>query len=142
MNIGEPIWLNLGLVEAIHERQIAEHGGGTGMRDRALLESALARPQQRAAYGGAEVELTDLAAAYAFGIARNHPFVDGNKRTAYIAMRLFLLLNGWELVAPMPDRYQKMIALAAGELEERELADWLRTNSRPEQVSEPEGAYG
>jgi len=86
--------------------------------------------------------LTDLAAAYVLGIARNHPFADGTRRTAYIAMRLFLLLNGWELVASMPDRYQKMVALAAGELDEAELADWLHANSRPEQLSESDRAYG
>lgn len=138
----DPVWISIDLVEAVHERQIAEHGGGSGIRDKGMLESALARAQQLQAYGGEEsVDIPALAAAYGYGIARNHAFVDGNKRTAYVVMRLFLLLNGWELVAGMPDRYTTMLALAAGELSEAELADWLRANSRPEQVSEKAVQY-
>jgi death-on-curing protein len=137
----DPVWVPIALVEAVHERQIAEHGGGSGIRDRGMLESALARAQQLQAYGGADVDIPALAAAYGYGIARNHAFVDGNKRTAYVVMRLFLAMNGWDLVAPMPDRYATMIDLAAGELSEEALADWLRRNSRPEQVSEPDASY-
>lgn len=137
----DPVWVSADLVEAVHERQIAEHGGGSGIRDRGLLESALAKPQQLYAYGEEDVDIPALAAAYGYGIARNHAFVDGNKRTAYVVMRLFLVLNGWELVALMPDRYTTMLALAAGDLSESELVEWLRTNSRPAQVSEPDASY-
>lgn len=141
MTMPEPRWLPIELVEAIHDRQIAEHGGGSGMRDRTLLESALARPLQLHAYGGHEVDEPALAAAYGFGIARNHPFADGNKRTAYVAMRLFLRINGWDLVAEPSERYRIMIQLAAGEVSEDELVAWLRANTRPERVSEPSAAY-
>lgn len=137
----DPVWVSADLVEAVHERQIAEHGGGSGIRDRGLLESALAKPQQLYAYGEEDVDIPALAAAYGYGIARNHAFVDGNKRTAYVVMRLFLVLNGWELVALMPDRYTTMLALAAGDLSESELVEWLRTNSRPAQVSESDASY-
>ncbi|MGK7295895.1 MAG: type II toxin-antitoxin system death-on-curing family toxin [Candidatus Wenzhouxiangella sp. M2_3B_020] len=141
MTPGEPRWLSPELVEAIHERQIAEHGGTAGMRDRTLLESALARARQLHAYGGTDVDEPAMAAAYGFGIARNHPFADGNKRSAYVAMRLFMKLNGWDLVADPQDRYRTMIRLAAGEISEPELADWLRANSRPDRVSEPASRY-
>ena len=141
MIAGDPVWVSAELVEAVHERQIAEHGGGAGIRDRGLLESALAKPRQLYAYGDEDVDISALAAAYGYGIARNHAFVDGNKRTAYVVMRLFLVLNGWELVARMPDRYTTMIDLAAGHLAELELADWLRANSRPEKISEPDAGY-
>lgn len=141
MTVRDPVWVSIELVEAVHERQIAEHGGGTGIRDKGMLESAIARPQQLQVYGGEEVDIPALAAAYAYGIARNHAFVDGNKRTAYVVMRLFLVINGWDIVAPMPDRYATMLALAAGEISEAELADWLRANSRPEQINEPGESY-
>tara|TARA_Y100001933_G_scaffold175742_1_gene174234 strand:+ start:838 stop:1266 length:429 start_codon:yes stop_codon:yes gene_type:complete len=141
MIAGDPVWVSAELVEAVHERQIAEHGGGAGIRDRGLLESALAKPRQLYAYGDEDVDISALAAAYGYGIARNHAFVDGNKRTAYVVMRLFLVLNGWELVARMPDRYTTMIDLAAGHLAESELADWLRANSRSEKISEPDAGY-
>lgn len=137
----DPAWVPIALVEAVHERQIAEHGGGSGIRDQGMLESAVARAQQLQAYGGTEVDIPALAAAYGYGIARNHAFVDGSKRTAYVVMRLFLAMNGWDLVASMPDRYSAMIDLAAGHLAESELADWLRANSRPQQVSEPDASY-
>ena len=126
----EPIWISDELVEAIHERQIAEHGGGSGIRDRSMMESALARPQQRFAYEES-ADIPSLAAAYAFGIARNHPFVDGNKRTAYVVCRTFLVLNGWDLVGSLSDRYPVFLSLAAGELTEEALTDWLRTSSGP-----------
>ena len=117
---------------AVHDRQLAEHGGGAGIRDEALLESALARPVNRWAYGEDE-DLAALAAAYAFGIARNHPFVDGNKRTAWVFGRLFLALNGVSLRFAAEDAIRIMLALAAGEVSEEALADWFRERvaSRP-----------
>jgi death on curing protein len=120
----EPRWLDKAVALAIHDRQLAEHGGGGGVRDDGLLESALARPVNRWAYGDDDPAL--LAAAYAFGIARNHPFVDGNKRTAWVLARLFLVLNEHELVFEAPDAVTAMLALAAGELSEEALADWFR----------------
>ena len=141
MTMDEPRWLNLRFVEAVHARQLAEHGGKSGLRDRAGLESALARPRQLFAYGGAGVDMPALAAAYAFGIARNHPFVDGNKRTAYVACRTFLVLNRHDLVGPLPERYPIFLALAAGEIDADELTEWLRARVRSDQVNEPAGAY-
>ncbi len=135
------IWISAELAEAIHERQLAEHGGPSGVRDRGLFESALARPRQLAAYGEAEVDAPALAAAYAFGLARNHPFIDGNKRTAYVVCRTFLLLNGWDMVGPLADRYPVFLSLAEGTLSENELADWLRHHARPQAVSEAAAAY-
>lgn len=123
----EPDWLSKGLILAIHDEQLAEHGGGAGVRDDGLLESALARPQNRLAYDEA-VDLATLAAAYAFGIARNHPFVDGNKRTAFVAAEVFLDLNGMTLTASDEDCVLTMLRLAAGEIEEDAFADWLRAN--------------
>ena len=122
-------WLALREILAIHDAQLAEHGGASGLRDSGALESALARPQNLAAYG--EPDATALAAAYAFGIARNHPFVDGNKRTAFVALELFLELHGYELKADDVQCVVTMLALAAGELSEAELAEWLRANSAP-----------
>ena len=138
----ETKWLSLRLLLAIHARQIAEHGGGEGIRDRALLESALARARQQFFCAGPDTDLPILAAALGFGIARNHPFVDGNKRTAYVAMRLFLRINGWDLAASPAERYRTMIGLAAGDLEEAELASWLRDHTRPDAVSEGQARYG
>lgn len=115
-----PKWLDLHVVLAIHDEQIAEHGGGVGVRDIGLLESALARTQNLAAYGAPS--LVELAASYGFSIARNHPFVDGNKRTALVAMELFLDLNGVDLIASDADCVATMLALAAGDLTEEELA--------------------
>lgn len=120
----EPVWLDSRIAYAVHDRQLAEHGGGAGLRDAGALESALARPINRWSYG--EDELVQLAAAYAFGIARNHPFVDGNKRTAWIMARLFLLTNAVEIAFDKVDATNTVIALAAGELSEEELADWFR----------------
>ncbi len=124
----EPEWLSKALVLAIHDEQLAEHGGGTGVRDDGLLESALARPQNRLAYD-AKADLATLAAAYAFGLARNHPFIDGNKRTAFVAAELFLDLNGMALAAKDEDCVLTMLRLAAGEIEEDAFATWLRENS-------------
>ena len=120
----EPVWLDSRIAYAVHDRQLAEHGGGGGLRDAGALESALARPINRWKYG--EDELAQLAAAYAFGIARNHPFIDGNKRTAWIMARLFLLANAVEIAFDKVDATNTVIALAAGELSEDELADWFR----------------
>ena len=120
----EPIWLEARDALAIHDRQIAEHGGLSGVRDLALLDSALSRPVNIWHYG--EDDVSKLAAAYAFGIARNHPFSDGNKRTAWVLARLFLTLNGYTLAFIAQDAIATVIALAAGELPEDELASWFR----------------
>lgn len=119
-------WVRPDVVEAIHNRQLAEHGGRPGIRDRGALASALQRPKDRLAYADPAPDLAELAAAYGFGIARNHPFVDGNKRTALVVMRLFLRLNGADLVASPEEKYAAMMALAAGGMDEVGLADWLR----------------
>jgi death on curing protein len=119
------IWIADSVVYAIHEAQLAEHGGIAGIRDEGLLSSALARPQNLAAYGE-EVDAASLAAAYAFGISRNHPFLDGNKRTAFVVMELFLNLNGWNLNADDTECISTMLALAASDLGEKALANWLR----------------
>jgi death-on-curing protein len=120
----EPAWIKKKVALAVHDRQLAEHGGPSGVRDEPMLESALARPMNRWAYG--EDDLAALAAAYAFGLARNHPFADGNKRTAWILARLFLQLNGHEIVVEASDAIAAMFRLAAGELSEEEVADWFR----------------
>jgi death-on-curing protein len=121
-------WIRLGEATAIHAEQIAEHGGLEGIRDQGLLESALARPENLAAYGKPDV--CDLAAAYAYGLARNHPFADGNKRTAFVASATFLILNGRDLTATEVNVVETVLKLAAGALPEAELADWFRANSR------------
>jgi death-on-curing protein len=120
----EPVRLDATDALAIHDRQLAEHGGGTGVRDPGMLESALGRPINRWAYG--EDDRCALAAAYAFGVARNHPFIDGNKRTAWVVARLFLALNGVAIAFSPEDAIDTVLALAAGELSEEELADWFR----------------
>ena len=118
-------WVALSAVLAIHEEQLAEHGGLDGIRDRGLLESALPRPRDLQSYG--QPDLADLAAAYAFGIARNHPFLDGNKRTSAVVTRLFLRLNGHDLDATQAQRLAIWLALGAGETTEQALADWMRS---------------
>lgn len=120
----EPAWLGVDLALAIHDRQLAEHGGIAGVRDSGMLESALARPVNQWAYG--EDDRTQLAAAYAFGIARNYPFSDGNKRTAWVLARLFLGFNGHRLRFGPQDAIATMQALAAGHLREETLAKWFR----------------
>lgn len=120
----EPEWLSLDIALAVHDRQLAEHGGPTGVRDQGMLESALARPLNQWTYG--EDDLCALAAAYAYGIARNHPFADGNKRTAWVFARLFLMLNGQALSFTPRMAIDVVLALAAGEMSEEELADWFR----------------
>lgn len=122
------VWVREDVVLAVHLRQLSEHGGGEGVRDEGLLQSALARPQNLLAYGDPPPDLSGLAAAYAYGIARNHPFVDGNKRTALIVARLFLLLNGVNLIATQEEKYSTFLALAAGELSEDTLAEWVRAH--------------
>ena len=125
----ERVWIEESVVWAVHEAQLAEHGGSAGVRDAGLLASALARPLNLAAYG--EPDVATLAAAYGYGIARNHPFIDGNKRTAFVCTELFLLLNGASLTADDAQCVATMLALAAGDLSEAEFAAWLRTQSAP-----------
>ena len=120
----EPVWLDADIALAVHDRQLAEHGGGQGIRAPAMLESALARPRNRWNYG--ENDRCALAAAYAYGIARNHPFVDGNKRIAWVFARLFLAVNRLQLSFAPEDAIRVMLALAAGKLGEEELAAWFR----------------
>ncbi len=118
------VLLELSVVLAVHDRQLAEHGGAAGVRDMKLLESALARPRQLVAYGAPDIY--DLAAVYAGSIVRNHPFVDGNKRTAYVACMLFLRLHGVGIEAPDPERVFLFERLGRGALVEKDLAAWLR----------------
>lgn len=120
------VWLLEETITAIHHRQIAEHGGSEGLRDEGLLLSALARPQNLLAYGEPAPDLASLAAAYAYGIARNHPFLDGNKRTALVAARTFLILNGVDLEATQDDKVLTFLSLAEGAVSEVEVADWIR----------------
>lgn len=122
------IWLDALDVAAYHSETIAAHGGRAGLRDRGLLESAVARPRNLSAYG--EPTAFDLAAAYAFGIAKNHPFVDGNKRVALITSATFLELNGWRFLAAEEDAVIVFLDLAAGKTTEREFSRWLQSNSR------------
>ena len=121
------VWIDLDVALAIHDEQLAEHGGQPGVRDRGLLESALARPRNQFSYG--ETSITRLAASYAFGISRNHPFLDGNKRTSLVMAELFLELNGTELTATDAQCVTTFLALAAGDLTEEPLADWISANS-------------
>jgi death on curing protein len=127
--IAEPIWIGVELARGIHDEQIREHGGAEGIRDPGLLESALARPINAWGYGVEDIPA--LAAALGHGIARNHPFVDGNKRTAFVAVETFLLLNGMELRASDADCVVAMLDLAAGEMSEDEFAAWLRDHAAP-----------
>jgi death-on-curing protein len=125
--VAEPVWVELDVVLAIHDEQLAEHGGQPGVRDSGLLESALGRPRNQFAYG--EPSITRLAASYAFGISRNHPFLDGNKRTSLVVAELFLELNGYELIASDVQCVTTFLQLAAGELTEDQLAEWITANS-------------
>ena len=120
------IWVTLDVALQSHVEQLAEHGGGEGVRDERLLDSALARAQNLAAYG--EPDAADLTAAYAFGIARNHPFIDGNKRTAAVVSETFLALNGYGLATNDAELVVAFLALATGDLAEDELAEWFRTH--------------
>lgn len=122
-------WIDKQALLLLHGESLAEHGGAAGMRDPGLLDSALARAPNLAAYG--EPDVAALAATYAFGIARNHPFVDGNKRAAFLSVGLFLALNGYRLAATQADASVVMLAVAAGELDEAEFAGWLRSHLKP-----------
>ena len=124
----EPRWLDALMIRAIHTSQIREHGGSIGLRDKDLLESALARPRHRFQYQP-DADLSDLAASLGFGLARNHPFVDGNKRVAFQSMYVFLSLNGLRIDADEPDVVHTVLSLAAGDLREPELAEWLRRHT-------------
>ena len=123
------IWIDEAIVWAVHEAQLAEHGGCAGVRDAGLLHSALARPQNLFAYGSPDI--ADCAAAYGYGVARNHPFIDGNKRTAFVCAELFIELNGARLTADDADCIRTMLGVAAGEIEEAAFAAWLRAHLAP-----------
>jgi death-on-curing protein len=120
-------WFSREVVILAHDEQLVEHGGASGLRDSGLLDSALARPQQLAAYG--DPDLFDLAAAYAFGIARNHPFVDGNKRTAFLLAEGFIRLHGQSLLASDEQALVAMLSLAAGDIDQDRFAAWLRQHA-------------
>jgi death-on-curing protein len=120
------VWLSRQLILAVHDEQLAEHGGASGVRDSGLLDSALARPLNRAGYG--EPDIAELAALYAIAIASNHPFVDGNKRAAYVAMETFLVLNGCRLAAGDAEAVVMTLAMASGEIGETEFTAWVRAN--------------
>ena len=126
----DPICISVELATAIHKRQLAEHGGADGVRDPGLLESALNRPRHLFAYADPTPDIPAMAAAYAYGMARNHAFIDGNKRTAYVVCRTFLLLNGFDLTAPREERYQTFLDLAAGSVSEGQLINWLAANTQ------------
>jgi len=122
-------WIDKAALLALHDESLAEHGGATGIRDEGLLDSALARPLNLAAYG--EPALADLAACYGVGVAKNHAFVDGNKRAAFLSVGLFLAINGYRLVATQADATLAMLAVAAGEVDEAQFADWIRQHTVP-----------
>jgi death on curing protein len=127
----EPVywqWTDRDVLLTLHDESLAEHGGGVGIRDEGLLDSALARPLNTVAY--ATPDVAELAAAYGFGLAKNHAFVDGNKRAAFLAVGLFLYLNGYRLTASQADATRAVLALAAGEITEAEFAQWVRSNMR------------
>jgi death-on-curing protein len=121
------VWLSRQLILAVHDEQLAEHGGAIGVRDEGLLDSALARPLNRAGYG--EPDIAELGALYGIAIARNHPFVDGNKRTAYVALESFLLLNGCRFPVSDAEAVVMMLAMASGEIDDAEFITWVRDNT-------------
>jgi death on curing protein len=124
------VWLSQDLILAIHDEQLAEHGGSTGLREAGLLDSALARPLNRAGYG--EPDIAELAAVYALAIAQDHPFIDGNKRSAFVALELFLRLNGCVFTAGDADSVVMMFAMAGGELPDDEFTAWVRMHIKLE----------
>lgn len=124
--MNEPNWLSEEIVMAIHDEQLVIHGGGAGLRDQGMLQSALERPLNKWSYEGAD--LPALAAAYAFGLAKNHPFIDGNKRTALLALYTFLYINDVDFIVAEPDAAAAILALAAGEVDEEGLTRWIRDN--------------
>ena len=126
----EPVWLTRALVEALHADQVREHGGQLGLRDPGLLESALARPQHVWAYQ-ADADLAMLAAEYGFGLAKNHAFLDGNKRIAFVATNVFLILNGFELEAPEPEVVETILRVADGRMTRGKFAAWIRSATVP-----------
>jgi death-on-curing protein len=127
----EPVWLEVNEVNAIHLTLLSTHGGAEGTRDEGLLEAAVACPQQLFSYGDPEPDICALAAAYTTGVVRNHPFVDGNKRTGFLAAYTFLGVNGLELTASEVEATSMVLALAAGEMEEKVFAQWLRERTEP-----------
>lgn len=138
------VWIEKEVVLGIHDRQLAEHGGSSGVRDETLLESALARPQQAYAYGDPLPDLATLAASLAFGLARNHPFVDGNKRTAAVTCEIFIELNSATLTADDLELFPQFLALAQGDISEEEFATWLRKHIETEprdEVHESKASY-
>jgi death-on-curing protein len=126
--VKEPVWVLREVVLLAHEQSLAAFGGSAGIRDESLLDSALGRPQNLFAYG--KPSLFDLAASYGFGIVKNHPFIDGNKRAGFVVAVTFLQLNGWRLEASEVDATLRTLALAAGELSETTYAEWLKANSK------------
>ena len=125
----EWFWLDRAVILAIHDMQLAEHGGGAGVRDAGLLDSALGKPLHLQAYGEPPPDAAALAASYGYGISRNHPFIDGNKRTGFVAAELFLRLNGLALHADDASCVLTMLAVAAGDMPEEEFAAWLRAHT-------------
>jgi death-on-curing protein len=123
------VWIDRRALELLHGESLREHGGAAGLRDEGLLESSLARPPNLAHYG--QPDTFDLAASYGVGLAKNHPFVDGNKRVALLSIGLFLFLNGWRLTATQADATLTMLAVAAGDIDEPALALWLRDHAAP-----------
>ena len=121
-------WVDRRALELLHDESLATHGGAGGLRDESLFESALARPLHLAGYGSPDV--LDLAASYGIGLAKNHPFVDGNKRTAFLAVGMFLVLNGWRLTAPQADATLTLLAAASGQMDEATFARWLRQHGQ------------
>jgi death on curing protein len=126
----DPTWITRELAIAVHRRQLAEHGGADGVRDMGLLDSALSRPRHLFAYSDPTPDIPALAAAYAFGIAKNHAFIDGNKRTAFVVCRSFLLFNGYDMTATKEERYKTFLDLAAGMINELQLVEWLTRNTK------------
>jgi death-on-curing protein len=122
-------WIDRHTLLLLHDESLAEHGGSSGLRDAGLFDSALARPLNLVAYG--DPDYADLAAAYGVGLAKNHPFIDGNKRVAFLSVGLFLFLNGYRLAAGQAEATVAMLDVAAGDLDESAFAAWIRSNSKP-----------
>jgi death on curing protein len=137
--VREPTWIRDDVVLAIHRRQLSEHGGQEGVRDPGLLASALSRSRHLLTYSDPSPDLAALAAAYAYGILRNHPFVDGNKRTALVVAQTFLRLNGVDLAASQEEKYLAVLHAAAGRLSEEQFADWVRSHLAPSPPPTEEG---
>jgi death on curing protein len=134
--VGEPVWLDLDIILEIHQMNLSRYGGASGLRDLGLLESAVNRPRWSHEFD-TEADLHQFAAAYAFGIVKNHPSVDGNKRLGYVSACTFLRFNGWHVAASQADAVRVVLALASGELSEDQMAGWLRENSEAASVPQP-----